>query len=147
MGILAMVTSLYGQEAFTFQNKLGDTVRFEIDRNAIGSHYLGDEMAMKYYRFEETYTYVEPGSITNPTQRTVITKPIIYYSLKKLNSHYKKQLKKGRIDSSEAVKKLGWYFDVGFAIYEQDTSELEKALKSAKKPDEIAQVFAHVTLE
>ncbi len=147
IGALAFVASVNGQERFTFQNQLGDTVHFHINPNDIGSHFLGDQMAIKYYRLQETYTYVEKGSVTNPGERTVIMKPTIYYSLKRLNSHYKKQLKKGEIDSSEAVEELGWYFDVGFAIYEQDTSELEKALKSAKKPDEIVQVFAHVVLK
>jgi predicted DNA-binding protein (UPF0278 family) len=102
---------------------------------------------VKYYRIQETYTYVEEADVQNLTHRTMVNKPTIYYSMKKLNNHYKKQLRKGAIDSSSAVEELGWYFDIAFAIYEQDTSEFEDALKKAKKPDKIAELFAQVVLE
>ena len=147
LGAVAYVAGLSGQEQFTFQNQMRDTVHFEVNRNDLSSHYLGVQIAVKYYRLKETYTYVEAGSVSNPGERTIVMKPTIYYSLKRLNSHYKKQLRKGAIDSIEAVEELGWYFDVGFAIYEQDTSDFERALKSARNPDEIAQVFAHVILQ
>ena len=146
-GVVAFVAGASGQEQFTFQNQLGDTVHFDIESSDIGSHYLGEQVAIKFYRLQETYTYVEAGTVTNPGERTVVMKPTIYYSLKRLNSHFRKQLKKGVIDSSDAVNKLGWCLDVGFAIYDQDTSDFEKALKSAKKADEIVQVFAQVILE
>ena len=146
-GAVAFVAGARGQEYFTFSNNLSDTVQIPVVQDLIGSHYLGEEMAVKYYRLREIYTYEETGTAAKPVHQTVVNKPTIYYSLKKLNSHYKKQLKKGEIDSNQAVKQLGWYFDVGFAIFSQDTGDLEKALRQAKNPDEIASIFAHVKLE
>ena len=146
LGAVAFLTGARGQEYFTFSNKLSDTLQVPVDQD-LGSHYLGAEMAVKYYRLRETYTYEETGTAAKPLHQTVVNKPTIYYSLKKLNSHYRKQLKKGEIDSNQAIQQLGWYFDVGFAIYNQDTGELEKALRNARKPDEIANIFAHVKLE
>jgi hypothetical protein len=143
MGIL----NSSAQEKFLFENHLRDTVHLNYNSLDIGSHYLGDDLAIKYYRIQETYTYVEQGNVQNPVAKTVVQKPTIYYSLKKLNSYYKKQLRKGNIDSSKAIQELGRYFDIGFSIYQQDTSEFEEALKSARKPDEIAEVFAQVVLE
>jgi hypothetical protein len=146
-GAVAFAAGASGQEYFIFSNHLGDTVHIPVDKVDIGTHYLGENIAVKYYRLRETYTHEESGSAANPIGHTIVSKPTIYYSLKKLNSNYKKQLKSGAIDSRQAVKQLGWYFDVGFAIFEQDTGELEKALRNAKNPDEIAQIFAHVKLE
>jgi hypothetical protein len=145
-GAVLLFARTYGQDQFTFQNQLSDTVHFEIEMSEVGNHYLGEQLAVKLYRIKETYTYVEAGTETTPGNRTVIVKPAIYYSLKKLNNHFKKQLKKGMIDSSTAVTQLGWFMDIGFAIYGQDTTEFEKALKSAKKPDEIVKLFNQVTL-
>lgn len=147
IGVLALALSVNGQSSFTFLNQLRDTIHFDISKGDVTRHFLGDYIAGKYFRLQKTYTYVEPGNINNPTTRTVVMKPTIYYSLKKLNAHYKKQLKKGEIDSTKAIRELGWCFDVGFAIYDQDTGEFEKAIKNARKPDEIAQLFAHVILE
>ncbi len=92
-------------------------------------------------------TYIEKGSATSPNDKLMVSKPIIYYSLKKLNSYYRKQIKKGLIEPAEAYRKLGSYFDIGFAIYAQDTNHLENALKDTKKPDQIDAVFAMVVLE
>lgn len=147
MGVVAFATSAGGQDSFTFRNQLRDTVHLGIRQSDVTRHFLGDNVAVKYYRLKETYTYVESASVTNPNERTIVKKPTIYYSLKKLNSHYRKQLKKGKIDSSKAIEELGWYFDIGFAIYDQNTSDFEKALKDAKKPGEIEQLFARVILE
>ena len=147
LGVLCYATTTSAQENFTFQNLMSDTVHLVFDHNDVGTHYLGHEMAVKFYRLKETYTYLESGSDANPVSKTVVSKPNIYYSLKKLNTYYKKQLKRGEIDSSSAVKQLGLHFDIGFAIYEQNTSDLESALKGAKKPEQILDVFAQVILE
>ena len=140
-------SSTNAQDGFSFQNQLRDTIHITLEDASISKHFLGNELAVKYYRLQETYTYVEPGSVTNPAERTIVTKATIYNSIKKITSHYKKQVKKGEIDSADAVEELGYCYDVAFSIYEQDTSDFEKALKSAKKPDEMAMVFAEVVLK
>lgn len=146
-GVAGIFSSAHSQEAFTFTNYLRDTASIEFDDVMIEKHYLGRQVAIKFYRLKDTYTYVTQGSVNNPVSQTVVEKPTIYYSLKKLNTLYKKQLKKGLIDSTTAVKELGWYFDVGYSIYQQDTKEFEQALKKAKKPENIKKVFAMVVLE
>lgn len=144
LGLAGIITYASGQDNFIFENSLRDTASFVQEDFALESHYLGEQMALKYTRMRKTYTYVTEGTPTQPSSQTIVTKPTIYYSLKKLNNYYKKQLKKGEIDTGTAVEELGWYFDVGFAIYPQNTDEFEEALKKAKKPDEIAGVFAQV---
>ena len=147
LGVAGFAISASGQEKFVFQNYLLDTASFVMDDGSVEDHFLGEQMAVKYTRVKKSYTYLTEGSVTNPVPQTYVDKPTIYYSLKKLNSHYKKQLKKGEIDSSTAVKELGWCFDVGFAIYQQDTSEFEKALRNAKKPEQMALVYSQVVFE
>jgi hypothetical protein len=147
LGTIVSFASADGQDNFRFLNQLGDTIHIEIKQESVGNHYLGEYIAIKFYRIKEVYTYEEMGTVTNPVAQTIVNKPAIYYSLKKLNTHYKRQLKKGEIDTSVAMEELGRCFDVGFAIFEQDTSEFEKALKSARKPDQIADLFTQVILE
>jgi hypothetical protein len=147
LGLISLAMISHAQDNFVFQDLMRDTVHLEIDPSEVGSHFLGSDIALKFYRLKETYTYVEPGSYANPTARTVVSKPTIYYSLKKLNNYYKKRIRKGQLNEDEAKKKLGWYFDVGFAIFEQDTSSFEEALRAAKKPDQIEKVFSRISLE
>jgi hypothetical protein len=147
LGVVTISAVTSGQEYFRFENQLNDTARFDLDPQVIGNHYLGEQLALKYSRIQETYTYEQQGTVTNPVTRTVVMKPAIYYSLKKLNSYYRKQLKKGKIDSSEAIRQLGWYFDIGFAIHGQNTTKFEDALQEARKPDRIAELFTQVVLE
>ncbi|HEC42219.1 MAG TPA: hypothetical protein ENI20_05250 [Bacteroides sp.] len=147
LGVAGFVISASAQENFVFLNYLGDTASFEMDEMAIENHFLGEQMAVKYTRVRLSYTYVSGGSGTHPVSETIVDKPTIYKSIKKLNSHYKKQFKKGEIDTSTAIRELGWYLDVGFAIYRQNTDDFEEALKSAKKPDQIALVFDRIVFE
>ena len=79
---------------FEFSKELDNAEEVEYDKNFISQNYLGQKIAEKLYVLQELYTYTEEPTPTDPAVKTIINKPSIYYSLKKLNRHYKKMVKK-----------------------------------------------------
>ena len=134
-------------DSFRFSNNLADTGAFAYNYSYMEKHYLGDDIAHKMYRIKETYTYVEAGSPSSPGDKTQVNKPAIYYAIKKLNTYYKKQLKKGELDQTEVYKRMARYLDIVYSIYNEDTTMLENELRSAKKAPDIDKIFARVILE
>jgi hypothetical protein len=134
-------------DSFRFSNNLADSGAFANINNYVEKHYLGDDIAHKMYMVKETYTYIEVGSPSSPGDKTQVNKPVIYYAIKKLNTYYKKQLKKGELDQQEAYKRMARYLDIVFSIYNEDTTILEDELRAAKKASDIDKVFARVVLE
>lgn len=137
----------YGQERFVFQNTLGDTARVNLDYSVAASHFLGNEIARKMYLIQKTYTYVEKGTPMAPGDKIIVTKPYIFYAIRKVNTHFKKELRKDRITEKEAREKLGRILEISFAIYDQNTEEFEKYLWKNRKPYEILAAFENVELQ
>jgi len=150
LAVLLLLIPFYGFaqiDSFRFSNNLADTNAFTYNYSFMDKHYLGDDIAQKMYRVKETYTYIEAGTPSSPGDKTQVKKPVIYYSIKKLNTYYKKQLKKGELDKTEAYNRMARYLDVVYSIYNEDTTMLEDELRSAKKAPDIDKVFARVVLE
>jgi hypothetical protein len=140
----------YGQEKtenFVFRNTLDDTAKVQLDYGLATSHYLGDQIARKMHLFQKTYTYVEKGTPMSPGDKVIVKKPYIYYAIRKLNKHYKKAVRKDRMEEEKARKELGEALDICFVIYGQNTEEFEEYLKKRRKPDEILAAFDKVTLQ
>ena len=133
-------------ENFTFYNDL-DRVDTNVDPILVPNHYLGPEIGLKYYLLKNLYTEVEEGNEINPVDKTIVFKPAIYYSMKKLNNYYKKAVKKGIVSEQEAKDKMNAHLDVCLSIYLQETEEFEIELKKYKKTEDIDAVFSRVVLE
>jgi hypothetical protein len=124
------------------EKELGEIEMIEVD-----DHFLGTEIAKKFELIKDTYTYIERGSETSPGDKTVVQKPVIYYSLKKINRYYKKGLRKGYATEEEAKKMLNKVLDVAYAVFDQNTGKLEEAIKDARKPEPMLEVYNRVVLE
>ncbi len=154
-GIVALILgmgifiSVFSQEMgkFEFSNNLKDTLNLKLDYSFAGNHFLGQQIANKFYRMEQTYTYVEKASPISPSDKIVVQKPVIFYAVQKINKLYKKKLKKGLITEQEAKKELGHILDVAYAIFNQNTEELEDYLRKNKKPEDIQSIFRDIELE
>ena len=131
---------------FLFANNLRDTVNLKIDYSQAGIHYLGSRVARKVLLLQDTYTYVERGTLTAPGDKIIIKKPDIYYSIKKLNNYYKKEVKKGTIDQKQAANNLTSAIDKSYSIFYEDTEKFESYLRSKKKPEEIQKAFDLIKL-
>jgi len=133
-------------ENFTFYNDL-DRVDTKVDPLMVPNHYLGPEIGLKTYLLKGLYTEVEEGNEINPVDKTIVFKPAIYYSMKKLNNYYKKAVKKGIVTEQVAKDKMNTYLDICLSIYMQETNQFETELKKYKKTEDIDAVFSRVVLE
>lgn len=118
--------------SFTFnyiQEELRDT---ESDPSMMEEHHLGFEIAKKFQLLKESYTYEEPPTATNPTPRTVVEKPAIYYSVKKIDKHYKRAIRKGEITEDEARKQLNNILNIALNVRFQETEKFEEMLWNLK---------------
>jgi len=148
LGYFSAVSAQAGAEdTFYFDNDLVNVKALNIDPNYITKHYLGEDIAIKMHLLKETYTYIERGDDLNPVDKTIVNKPAIFYSMKKLNNHYKKQIKKGTVSKEEAKEKLDHYLDICLSIYLQSTDNFEEALRTSKGNDELDGVFSRVVLK
>ena len=82
----------------------------------------------KYYISQEE---VVPG---DPTRRTIIKKPNIYNTTRKIEKYLKKGVKNGNINSDKATKDFTHILEVSLAaVSEENTESFEKALDQNKK--------------
>jgi hypothetical protein len=93
-----------------------------------GDHIFGETIAKKVYLLESKYTSeveIVPG---NPQTRTVIRKPLIYETVKRIEKLLKKEVKKGTLTSESATTSLNKVLDVALNILASDTENFESAI-------------------
>lgn len=120
-------------------DKLDDS---EIDVSYLRSHPLGVDVAKKLELLRESYTWKEEASATNPRDRTIVEKPVIYYSVQKMNGHYKKAVKKGLMDEEEAKTALISAIDIALVIRYQQTIDFEDKIREYKGGEELAALYS-----
>lgn len=119
----------------------------DIDPAAVSSHVLGDEVAKKMVLFRERYTKIQEASPTSPVEKTIIVKPNIYNSIRKIEKYYSKGVKKNTIEKEKAVADFSYCLDVALCVSGKRTNELEDRLKKVRKnPLHIVEVLSDVEL-
>ncbi len=136
---MALFISVAQAQDFTFQYNMEELNEVQ-NQNDVKDHFLGQDIAMKMQLLKESYTYKEVNEISN-TENTVIEKPSIYNSVRKLSKHLKKSIKKGNISEPEAFNLLDNVLNIALNIRYQDTAALESELWKIKEPDELARLF------
>ena len=137
----------FGQESFVFRNTLDQATQIQLDYSLSGNHFLGEEIANKTYLLKKIYTHIEKGTPMSPVDKVIVKKPTIYYSIRKLERHFRRQIRKDNMTEQEARKELNEVLDICISIYDQDTEEFEKYLKKQRKPEEILAAYDNVVLE
>lgn len=132
---------------FTFRSHLNDEEYKKPYDQSMGSSFLGTEVARKMYIVRNTFTYVEEPTPTSPTPKTIIRKPRIYNSVKKLVSYYEKMAKKGLMPVEQAAANATLVLDKAYSAFYGNSDNFEQFLKSAKKPEQIEEAFKAVILE
>ena len=94
-------------------------------------HFLGDRIARKLYATQKVYVRRHTATVGFTDNTMEIYKPAIYNSVMKLDSYFKKAVRRQEINEH----------------YEEETGELEKALKKAKSPEEILTVFNSILIK
>lgn len=113
----------------------------DTDPQLIGSHFLGDEIARKMYLLDKTYTYethIAPG---NPATTTVTRKPLIYNSVKKIESYLKKSVRRKELTEQAARQEFNTVVDIALNIFFQDTNSLEQQIKETDKASDLLELY------
>lgn len=119
----------------------------KIDISLVRKHYFGDEVALRYYLFEQQYTYLlnaAPGAFSG---KMMIKKPLIYNSIIKIDTYLRKEVKKGDLSKEAGAKQLSRLLDYAIILLNEQTADLEKALKLAESPVEQIKLFNLVVIK
>ncbi len=155
IAVFILLPLLYGQNEvsskennylFEFYYSLENIENIDIDKSRVGSHYLGKDIAIKEIKVQKLYTYTIKGSPTSPGTKTNVTKPEIFYSVKKANRYLKKALRKNKILEKEAKSKYNNILDIAITVYDKNTKELEKYFSQYRKKEKIFLAFQKIKL-
>lgn len=119
-----------------------------ITADVAGKHFLGSEISRQLYLFNEYYTYKVPLSPGNPSTKTMIRKPLIYSTVRKIERGLKKDLAKNRITDTTAREEFSKVLEVAICIVDLNTDELEKEIKNTDDVKDLIMLLTRrVTLE
>jgi hypothetical protein len=118
-----------------------------ISSEAAGNHIFGELIAKKLFLFDEKYTSQVALTPGNPASKTVIKKPVIYKSVKRIERDLKRSAKKGEISLSRATSEFSTVLDVALSVLTTDTKDFEKAIESSGDTESKIELFTkRVTL-
>ena len=144
---VGLTLAAYAQDdAYYFNDRSHEIETIEINEAGMKNHPYGEAIARKFQLLKDTYTWRDLGDATNPTERTVVEKPVLYYSFKKVDKYLKKQVKSGAIEKNDAMLALASVLDIGFSIRHQNTIAFEEAIRAAKSGDKILAIYENVVL-
>ncbi len=149
LSLVLLSNYIYAQEKvqFVFKNNTNFLITSGIDKDDVKEHPLGNEIAEKLVLLKDRYTYVQPAGPTSPVEKTVISKPVIYNSIQKLNRYYKKELKAERIGLDQAKADFTMCIDIALIIHSADSEKFEEYLSKMKDPEEILGAYRLVVLQ
>jgi hypothetical protein len=134
-------------DRFVFRNNQNFLITAGIDPEDVKEHPLGSEVAEKLVLLKNRYTYIQPAGPTSPVEKTIISKPVIYNSIQKLNRYFKKALKKGIINIDTARTDFLMCINIALIIQSDNTKEFENYLNKMSSPEEILSAYRKVVLE
>jgi hypothetical protein len=126
---------------FQFKASSMDYQMEGISAEIAGPHPFGEIIAKKLYLLDEKYSSqvaIRPG---DPAVKTVIKKPVIYESVKRVERDLKRSVKKGEIALTTATSEFNIVLDVALNILTIDTKDFENAIKSSGSTDSKIELF------
>jgi hypothetical protein len=132
---------------FDFKNNRNFLITAGIDPNDVKENPMGSEVAEKLVLLKDRYTYVQPAGPTSPVEKTVISKPVIYNSIQKLNRYYKKELKSETVDPDTARNEFLLCLNIALILHSENSEEFEKYLSKMSSPEEILSAYKLVILK
>lgn len=140
--MLAFGVTVFAQteEEFEYVDRTDEIEEVEVPAYE-KKHYLGEEFTKMFFALKEQYVYIPEQSSINRDPSPTTEKPVIYNSVKKLDRHYKKMLKKGKMSKEDIKEKLSRVVSVGYSIRYEDTEALEKMLWNIKDMTKLETLF------
>lgn len=131
---------------FVFQNYGVDLTHSNI--KDYPEHSLGDQVAKKIYATQKIYVHRHPSTLGFSDSTLEIYKPAIYNAITKLDNYFRKAVRRNEMNTSEASAELAKCLDLAcLAYYEEQTGELEQALRKAKSPEQLLSVFHSISVK
>ncbi len=118
----------------------------QVEPGLFRSHPLEEEVAVRLQLFEETYTHYSepaPGAFTGSR---VISKPVIYQAIYRIERAFRKQVRTAESVRDETAAHMCRILDTALILYHYDTGELEEAIKNADSVDELLMLFSRIRL-
>lgn len=116
---------------FKFKGYSTDYELENISKEIAGNHPFGEMISRKLYLFNEKYTTQVALAPGNPAAKTVVRKPVIYESVKRIERDLKRSVKKGEVPLTTATSEFNIVLDVALNILTPDTKDFENAIKSS----------------
>ena len=123
------------QDSFSFRYNMEEQNEIQ-DINGLKEHFLGEDIAKKFLLLKESYTYMIEDELTQ-NRNTIVEKPSIYYSCKKVSKYMKKAIKKGSLTEDEAKAQLDNILNIALNIRYQETEKVEAILWEIKDPNQL----------
>lgn len=105
----------------------------------------GDEADRLKILFERKYTYQEAIVPGNMRTRTIIRKPMIYETVRKVEKSLMKAVRNEEINPAEAAISMKKILLVAVNILDADTRDFEQALKHAESVEDRLDIFLNRT--
>ncbi|GEM_PF-5739760 len=122
-------------QKFEFKGYMRDSEIESVPTDMLEEHVLGIEIAKKLYLIDEKFTYTEPVIPGNPRTKTIIRKPVIYTSIKKIDKQLVKKVKHGEMTKEYAAKILNQVLTVSLNMLASDTEAFEQELEKDNSTD------------
>lgn len=111
-------------------------------------HSLGNQITKKMYATQKIYVRRHPASIGFTDNTLEIYKPAIYNAINKLDAYFKKAVRRNELNLQHVSTEFSKCLDIAYiAYYEDQTEDLEQALKKAKSPEQLLAVFDSILIK
>jgi hypothetical protein len=110
---------------------IGYPHEYELDNITIemaGEHLFGELIAKKLYLLDSKYTSEVALIPGNPQTKTVIQKPAIYNTVKRIEKYLKRAVKKGELTTESATYTFIKVLEVALSIVTADTKSFEAVI-------------------
>lgn len=114
-----------------------------------GSHDFGKRVACLKMLMNQFYITKEDAIAGDPMMRTIVLKPNVFYTVRKIEKHLKNGVKRGDINTLDAALTMEHVLEVALCVIDTDDSKsFELALNKNKKniEDQIS-LFQQVKLD
>ena len=128
---------------FEFNAYSRDSELEGITTEMAGVHIFGELTAKKIVLLDQKYTSEVPVVPGNPKTRTIIRKPVIYDSVKKIEKELKKSVNKGEKTLETASSEFNKVLDVALNILTSDTKDFEKTINNTDSVKERIELFTN----
>jgi len=138
------LSAMSNQVYFRFSSMDQSIYLNQIDNKEAGKHFLGEFMAKKQLLLSNRYSYKEPIAPGSSATKIIYRKPDIYFSVKKIEKHLKKELANNSMSVDEAKKLYDKVLDVALNILDEDTKSFERRINSVNRnPSLLLKVFVN----